>query len=195
MSTAVANQEQKPTSIKGWLQSEAMQAEVAKALPKHMRPERMMRVAMTCLTRVPKLAECTPASFMQCLLSLSQWGLEPDGRRAHLIPFENRQKGIVECTLIIDYKAWSSWPIALARSRTSTPMWCALATSFSTTWALSKLNPMGFRCDAGKPAVAGDVYAVYCIVTLEGDLKKCEVMTRDDVEGIRLRSKAGKSGP
>ncbi len=37
MSTAVANQEQKPTSIKGWLQSEAMQAEVAKALPKHMR--------------------------------------------------------------------------------------------------------------------------------------------------------------
>ena len=78
--------------------------EIAKILPKHITPERMARAATTALMRTPMLAECDQASFFQAMLLLSQYGLEPDGRNAHLIPFRNNKKQTVECQLIIDYK-------------------------------------------------------------------------------------------
>jgi recombination protein RecT len=56
-------------------------------------------------------------------------------------------------------------------------------------------TPWAFRRDGVKPNEAGEVFAAYCIVTLEGDCKKCEVMTREEIEGIRKRSKAGTNGP
>ena len=67
-------------------------------------PDRFIRIALTALTRTPKLTTCDHGSFFQALLDLSQLGLEPDGRRAHLIPFRNNKRNCVECQLIIDYK-------------------------------------------------------------------------------------------
>lgn len=200
MSTTLAPAEKQkpkgPLSIRDYLKSESMIAEIGKALPAHMKPERMARVALTCLTRVPKLAECTPESFMQCLLSLSQWGLEPDGRRAHLIPFENRKRGIVECTLIIDYKGLVE--LAYRSGMVKNIHADVVRVGDVFTYNLGSVDahtPWAFRSDPGKPKDAGKVYAAYCIVTLEGGLKKCEVMTFDEIEGIRARSKSGGTGP
>lgn len=90
--------------MKSLINSEAMREQFAKALPRHLTVDRFTRIAITALSRTPKLASCTPASLMKCLLDLSAMGLEPDGRRAHLIPFENKKAGTVECTLIVDFK-------------------------------------------------------------------------------------------
>lgn len=202
MSTAVTNNGNKPNgtpramSIRDYLKSDSMAAEIAKALPSHMKPERMMRVALTCLTRVPKLAECTPESFMQCLLSLSQWGLEPDGRRAHLIPFENRKRGIVECTLIIDYKGLVELAYRSGVVRNIHADVVREGDIFNyNLGTVTAHTPWAFRRDADRPEKSGEVIAAYCVVTLEGDCKKCEVMTREEVEAIRKRSMAGNSGP
>jgi recombination protein RecT len=167
-----------------------MEREIAKALPKHMSPERMMRVALTCLSRVPKLADCTPESFAQCLLSLSQWGLEPDGRRAHLIPYGR------ECTLIIDYKglvelAYRSGSVRLIHAD-------VVREGDWFEYSLGEVKahtPWAFRMDGDKPTEAGEIVAAYCIVRLDHDCAKCEVMTRDEIDGIRKRSKSGQSGP
>ena len=94
----------KPRSLKDMIASPQMQQQFAAALPKHLSPERFGRIAITALSRTPKLKECTQESLFKCLLDLSAMGLEPDGRHAHLIPYENRKLGIVECTLIVDYK-------------------------------------------------------------------------------------------
>lgn len=91
-------------ALRNELESAAFKEAVAKVLPKILPPERFVRVACTAMTRTPKLRECDRASFFSAMLALAQTGLEPDGRRAHLIPFENRKRGIVECQLIIDYK-------------------------------------------------------------------------------------------
>jgi recombination protein RecT len=91
-------------TIKQSLNSEVVLKQFATALPKHLSPERFVRIAITAMMRNPKLAECSQASVMRCLLDLSAMGLEPDGRRAHLIPFENKRQGTVECTLIVDFK-------------------------------------------------------------------------------------------
>lgn len=83
-----------------------MKGEIAKAAPKHMTADRIIRVAMTSIQKVPQLAECTPESFLGCLLTCTQRGLAPDSasQHAHLIPFKDHKKGVTVCTLIFGYK-------------------------------------------------------------------------------------------
>ena len=45
-----------PRTIKGLINSEAVRAQIARALPSHMTPDRFLRVATTLLLRSPKLA-------------------------------------------------------------------------------------------------------------------------------------------
>ena len=59
-----------------------MEGEIARALPKHVNPDRMARVMLTALRTVPGLAECSPASFLGCVITLSHLGLEPNTPRA-----------------------------------------------------------------------------------------------------------------
>lgn len=69
--------------------------ELGKALPNHLNPERMARIALTAIRLNPKLAECTPQSFLGSLFVLAQVGIEPVGGRAYLVPFKNSKKVIV----------------------------------------------------------------------------------------------------
>lgn len=198
MSTAITQDKPKTKqmTIRDHLQSSEFIAELAKALPSHMKPERMARIALTAMTRTPMLAECTQPSFFRCLMDLSQWGLEPDGRRAHLIPFRDNKKGTVECTLILDYKGL----VELAyRSGIVKNIHADVVRSGDifeySLGIVEKHTPWAFRTDADRPTIAGDIIAAYCIVQLKGDATKCEVLTKDEVDSVRKRSKASQSGP
>jgi recombination protein RecT len=85
-----------------------MGPEIERALPKHLDPERMARIALTALRTVPKLAACTPTSFMGCLLQTAQLGLEPNTPMQHawLIPRENRKQKRTDCTLMVGYQGY-----------------------------------------------------------------------------------------
>jgi recombination protein RecT len=80
------------------------------ALPKHLTPERMIRVALTAVGRSEKLQQCNPATIAGCIVQASILGLEPDGvlGEAYLVPFFNRKanngKGGMECQLIPGYQ-------------------------------------------------------------------------------------------
>ena len=63
------------TDLKSMLCSDAMKTQFATAMPKHLSPERFVRVSITALTKTPKLQQCTPESFFKCLLDLSSMGL------------------------------------------------------------------------------------------------------------------------
>lgn len=78
-------------------------AELGKALPAHMRPERIVRIALTTLRMNPNLYKCNPQSFLAALFQSAQLGLEPNVEgQAYIIPYgENAQfqigyKGYVE---------------------------------------------------------------------------------------------------
>lgn len=192
-SNAVAKpngQQQQPANgIRAWLGGDALKQQLAQVLPKHLSPERQARIAMTALTRTPKLAECDPASFFQCLLTLSQFGLEPDGRHAHLIPFENRKRGVVECQLILDYKGL----VELANRSGKVANIHADTVCENDEFDFDRGEITRHKIDFRKPR--GAVYAVYALCRFKDGTEKCEVMTREDVESIRKRSKAGNSGP
>lgn len=82
--------------------------EIARALPRHLTPDRMARVVMTALRTVPGLAECTQESFAGCLMQLAQLGLEPNTPLQHawLIPRRDNRNNRTECTMIIGYQGY-----------------------------------------------------------------------------------------
>ena len=84
---------------------QGMGPEIARALPKHITADRIARIAMTAIRTTPHLDECSPASFVACVLSSAQLGLEvntPMGQ-AYLIPRKNKD-GQYECTLMVGYQ-------------------------------------------------------------------------------------------
>ena len=77
-------------SIRGLIEKSAK--ELARALPNHMSPERLGRIALTCVRLNPELAKCTPQSFLGALFVSAQLGLEPVAGLAYLLPFRNNRK-------------------------------------------------------------------------------------------------------
>ncbi len=85
--------------------------ELKRALPSHLKPDRMARIALTAFRRNPKLAECDPRSVFAAVIQASQLGLEIDTLgRAYLLPYKKSEKtkdGWVttyECQLIPGWK-------------------------------------------------------------------------------------------
>ena len=180
---------QKPTTIRGHLESDAFKVSIAKVLPKHLSPDRMARIAITAITRTPKLADCDQASFFRCLMDLSQWGLEPDGRQAHLIPFNNRKRGVVECQLIVDYKGLVELVMRTGKvSNIHADVVCE-----NDVFDYDRGEIVLHKIDFKQPR--GEVYAAYALIRFKDGSEKCEVMSKEDIEAIRNRSKAGRSGP
>ena len=185
---------QEPTNAKGEtirdrLASKEMLAQMASVLPKHMTAERMARIAIAAVTRTPKLALCTPASVYGAMMTLSQFGLEPNGRDAHLIPFENRKKGTVECQLIIDYKGLVELAYRSGRvANIHADRICA-----NDEFEQVNGNVTHRRAKLGTPR--GEAIGFYAIVTFKDGTTKSEVMDIEEIEAVRARSKSPDEGP
>ena len=164
---------------------EQMKPEMARALPKHMSAERMARIATTVLRQTPALARCTPESFLGALLTSSQLGLEPGPLgEVYFVPYGQA------CQFIPGYRGL----IKLARqSGQLVDIWSEIAyenDEFVYTLGLHRdLIHKPAAGDRGKPT------HVYAAAELKDGGHPFVVMTVAEVEGIRARSKAGKSGP
>lgn len=175
--------------VRHMLESADFQAAMAAILPRHMTAERMARIAIAAMSKAPKLRFCSPQSIASAMMTLSQLGLEPDGRRAHLIPFENRKAGTVDCQLIIDYKGLVSLLMATGLVASIH----ADVVCDSDGFEVDMGEIVAHRIDYAKPR--GNIYAVYCVIALKDGAKKTEIMTREDVEAVRARSRAANRGP
>lgn len=175
--------------MKSLLEGPAFRAEIAKVLPKHLTPERMIRVAITATMKTPKLLQCTADSLTKCLLDCSALGIEPDGRRAHLIPFEDRKKGVTVCTLIIDYKGLAE--LAMRSGLVSNIHADVVRENDVFEYDLGeiKAHKIDFRNERGA------AYAFYAICRFKDGSVKADVMSVDEVESIRMRSKSPNEGP
>lgn len=182
MSTELQKQQSPAATLKGLIGSQHFKDQLAASLPTHLSPDRFARIAITALTRTPKLLECTQPSLFKCLLELSALGLEPDGRNAHLIPYGK------DCTLIIDWKGL----VALAKRSGDVQSWSAqdVCENDQFRWQDGVVyHEIDWRNDRGK------AQCYYSRVTLKDGSLEFEVMTLAEVEAIRKRSKAGNSGP
>lgn len=172
----------KATDLKQSLASDYAKQQFALALPKHMTADRFVRVALTAINKTPALANCTKESVMACMMDCSSLGLEPDGRRAHLIPYGNK------CTLIVDYKGL----IELAKRSGDVAFWQAhiVCESDKFTWVDGVVH---HEINWFEPR--GEVKCVYSHVRMKDGSDDYEVMTLEEVNAICKRSVSGKSGP
>ena len=76
-------------------------------VPKHMTPERLMRISLAAISRTPKLATCTPESLIGAVTACATMGLEPNLiGHAYLVPFWNGKARKMECQFQIGYKGY-----------------------------------------------------------------------------------------
>lgn len=180
MSNQLAPQQ---TSLKSIISSDSMKEQFKAALPAHLSPERFARVAITAITRTPKLQQCTQSSFFKCLLDLSAIGLEPDGRKAYLIPYSR------ECTLVLGYQGL----VELVRRSGEVVSIHADVVCANDTFAHNMGQVTDHTYDISKER--GEIVAAYAQVTLKSGAVQAEIMPRAEVDAIRDKSRAGKSGP
>jgi recombination protein RecT len=89
---------------------EKFKGQIQNALPRHMTPERMIRVALTAISQTPRLQECNPYTICGAIVQASILGLEPNSTlgECFLIPYKNHKanggKGGYECQLQVGYK-------------------------------------------------------------------------------------------
>ncbi|HDR9296262.1 TPA: recombinase RecT [Burkholderia multivorans] len=168
---------------------ESQKATLAAVLPRHVSPDRMLKIALGALRTTPKLMECTVESLMGAVVQCSQLGLEPNTPLGHayLIPFEKKKKvggewvtEKVETQIVIGYKGL----IDLARRSGQVVSIAAHAVHehdhFDYAFGLDeKLEH--------KPAMSarGRVIAFYAVAKLVGGGHAFEVMSAEQVNEIR----------
>jgi len=173
----------KNQDVRSIIMSETMKAQFALAMPKCLTPDRLTRVALTALGKTPKLLNCSQQSLLSALLTCAELGLEPDGRRAHLIPYGN------ECKLIIDYKGLVELAMRSGRVANIHADVVCQDDIFEYDKGEVKTHKIDFRKERG------DVYAAYSIVRFKDGTEKSEVLGLDEIVRIKERSKAGTRGP
>jgi recombination protein RecT len=165
---------------------EKSKASIASALPRHVSADRLARVALSELRTNPGLLKCSPPSLMNAIVKAGQLGLEVGGALGHayLVPYKS------EATLIVGYRGL----IALARRSGEIQSLSAHVVHendlFEFEFGLDeKLRHVP---TTGEP---GPMTHVYAIAKLVGGGVQYEVMTKNEVDAIRKRSRAGGAGP
>ncbi|MEL3944478.1 recombinase RecT [Streptomyces sp. LNU-CPARS28] len=172
---------------------QSMRGEIARALPAHVaNPERIARIALTELRRVEHLAECTQESFGGALMTCAQLGLEPGGAlgEAYLLPFWNKRVRAYEVQLVVGYQGMVKlfWQHPAAAGLTARTVY--ENDKFEYEDGLDPvLRHKPARSNRGRPT---DYYA---IARMSNGGSAFVVMSGEDVEAIRRRSKSRDSGP
>lgn len=177
--TAIAKP--KEDGIVGLLQ--AMGPEIARALPRHLTPDRMARVCLTALRVNPKLTECSRASFMASIMAAASLGLEPNTPLGHayLIPYGNT------CQLILGYRGLMD--LAL-RSGRVTSIKAVVVRKGDTFEFEQGLHDKLVHRPCGDDAAP--VTHVYAIARIRDADPVFTVLSRPQIEARRKRGASGK---
>lgn len=87
---------------------------LAEIVPRHVDPQRVIQLAMSCARRDPKILACTTSSVLIATSQIAALGLEPGTalQQAYLVPRKNRKKvggqweEVHEATAIIGYRGF-----------------------------------------------------------------------------------------
>jgi recombination protein RecT len=167
---------------------------IAAVLPTHMTPERLIKISLVAASRSPALLACSPDSIFSSLMDASQLGLEPFTglNLSYIIPYKNGRTGVSEAKFIPSYRGM----LELARRSGQIKSIDSDIIYEHDKWEIEKgLTPKlvhipNFTCkDRGKALL------VYSIAKFKDDGYQFNIMTIDQVEKIRSKSKSAHSGP
>lgn len=184
---ALAKPARSMQTIQALFSDRSVVARIAAVIPKHLTPERLLKVIVSSIAKTPKLLECSQMSLLQAAIAMSELGLEPDAVRglAYLVPYKGT------CQLIIGYRGF----IELARrSGGLKQIEARLVREKDKLDVKFGLEPR-FEHVPFLDGDAGPVKLVYGIARFTDGGEHIEVMTVQEVEAIRKRSRAATGGP
>jgi len=162
----------------------AMTPQFAAALPKHVSPERFVRVMMTAVQTTPALLNADRRTLFASAMKASQMGLLPDGREGAIVTFKNQAQ----------WMPMVAGVMKMVRNSGEISTWSVQAVYENDNFDFCLGDEEHIT---HKPALSGrgKLIAVYSIVSMKDGEKSREVMSVEDVNGIRARSRSGNSGP
>ena len=173
----------KPAGLKEIIKGEAFKGCVSSFFEDEKNRDRFLQAAVNATVKTPALLNCDRTSFLNSLMQLANFGLNPDGRNAHLIPFGRT------VTLVVDYKGLVT--LALRSPRVSKVEAFTVHKNDIFKLVNGEVthevdNPFGDR---------GDIVGFYAVCQFTDGVKKFEVMSKTEVDNIRKRSRSGNNGP
>ena len=166
-----------------------IQASIAQVIPKHLTPERIVKMMLMAVSRQPKLLQCTQSSLLKCAMIGAETGLDFSGTlgRAYLVPFGN------EATFMPGYLGLAD----LARNSGEIVSIDAQVVYSQDKFTLIRgLEPVfKHEEDLFGDKLDQDIVGAYMVAIFKSGGHHVEWMTIKQIEAIRKRSKAANSGP
>jgi len=166
----------------------AHQDQIVAALPKHLRPERLVRLAVTALHQTPQLQNCTMVSIANSVMLAAQLGLEPNNGLGHgwLIPYKN------VCTFQPGYRGL----IELAYRSGTVKDVSAQMVYENEHFIYEEGTAVRLEHRPLPPSKRGEWIGVYSRLVLDDGTTSFHFMWREEIEAVRDKaSKAKEYGP
>lgn len=192
-----------PSFAERVVQATLAQGQFEKLLPAQLRPmaERFLSTAKlyiaTCNHR-EKLAKCTVASIVTCILNAAKFGLLLDGKQAHAVPFNTKVKGDggketweSQAQFIPDYKGLVG---AIRRLKIVADAEAHHVYENDTFYRRMKNGKWDMEYE---PALSnrGEYLGTFATLLLHDGRCLVTYMDYEEIEAIRQRSKSKDDGP
>lgn len=166
---------------------EGSKSALAQVVPRHLTPDRLIKVALLATSKSPDLLKCSANSILQSVMQAAELGLEVNSPLGHayLVPFKS------ECQLIIGYRGYielakRSGQIDTVEAR------CVYANDFFEVVYGTEQRLVH------RPALKdpGPLVCVYALARIKGsDMPQIDVLTPRDIEYAKSISRTSASGP
>jgi recombination protein RecT len=163
---------------------EKMAPQFKAALPAHVSVERFIRVTLTAVQTNPNLLNADRRTLFAAATKAAQMGLLPDGREGAIVTFKDQAQWMPMVAGIMK----------LVRNSGEISTWSVQAVYENDNFDFCLGDEEHIT---HKPSLSnrGKLIAVYSIVSMKDGEKSREVMSVEDVNAIRARSRSGNSGP
>jgi len=185
---AVATQQSNSLgTLQGLLEKYKHQIEVA--LPRHMTPERMIRVALSAVSSSPGLLECDPISVAACVVQSSILGLEPNSvlGESYLVPFWNGRLKRKQAQLVPGYQGL----IKLARQSGDVSMIDAQIVYQNDEFEFHKGSEVWWKHKWARSGDRGEPEGVWAGYVLKDSSRNFEYWTLEQIEKHRDKFSKG----
>lgn len=182
-------------TLKSLLNGPSFRAALAEVAPKHLTPERVVKMVLMATSRQPKLLECTQESLLKAAMTSTELGLDCSGTlgRGYLVPYRNNKTNRTEAIFIDGYLG----KMDLARRSGEIQSISADVVYKQDLFSYEKglREKLMHKPDVFSPKCDEDIKGAYMICRFKGGGHHIHFMSRHEIEKIRGLSKARDSGP
>lgn len=165
---------------------ERSKGSISAVLPRHLTPERLIKIVTSAASRNPDLLDCTPESVLLAVVQAGTLGLEPNTPLHHcaLVPYNNKHTNKKEAQLVPEYKGLCQ----LAYNSGMVDAIYAHEICEHDKWSVTLGDDKRLHHEPFLLGDRGNVIAFYAVVKMKGGGKDFAIMTKAEVDKIRASS-------